>query len=179
MLDFHGLISLRPQHRAELLFAELCTITAIIVILNFCQPFFLRTIDNTFTVIIHQVYPLLTPKRGEGANPHPYSKRKPEAWRGQGLVHSSNFRQGNELWRAPPSVWGQNAGGQRLDCSPAFFLICIFSLFPIWTCLDLGIPPSLLHAPSSPEQIASSSAKALTALMPLSGSKLYRVEDTT
>lgn len=63
--------SLRPQHRAELQFEELCIITAIRVILNFYQPFFLRTIDNTFTVIIIRFSLSPTPKTRKRANLFP------------------------------------------------------------------------------------------------------------
>lgn len=108
MLDFHGLISLRPQHRAELLFAELCTITAIIVILNVYQPFFLRTIGNTFTVIIHQVCPLPNPKKEE---------------RGQtpSLTLKGNLRPGEvkDLLTVPTSVRAKSYGGPHLLCLDA------------------------------------------------------------
>lgn len=89
-------------------------------------------------------------------------ERKHEAWRGQGLVHSSSSHQGKELWRAASSVSrcrSKMVEDEDLTVSLHFSNLCLFSLSP-WTCLDLGIPPGLLHPLSSPEQIAPQSCKS-------------------
>lgn len=92
----------------------------------------------------------------------------------------------------PPSIWTKNYQGSHLLCLDCFqnarkkyltifciFLICIFSLSPIWVFLGSGIPGST-HTPTQLRADNTSVLKdVLSALIPLSGSNLQWVEDTT
>lgn len=90
--------------------------TAITVIWDFYQPFFLRTIENIFTVKIASGLPSYQPPEEEvEQTPSLCIERKHETWRGQGLLHGSISLQGKELWRVL-TFYFQSAGGQRFDC---------------------------------------------------------------
>lgn len=90
--------------------------TAIMVIWDFYQPFFLRTTENIFTVKIASGLPSYQPPEEEvEQTPSLCIERKHEAWRGQGLLHGSISLQDKELWRVP-TFYFQSAGGQRFDC---------------------------------------------------------------
>ena len=108
------------------------------VIWDFYQPFFLRTIENIFTVKIASGLPSYQPLEEEvEQTPSLCIERKPEAWRAFFMVPSP-FR-------------AKSYGGSQLSISKVLedkdltvFLTCIVSFFPIGTFLDWGIPSSLL-----------------------------------
>ena len=89
---------------------------AITVIWDFYQPFFLRTIENIFTVKTASGLPSYQPPEEEvEQTPSLCIERKHEAWIGQGLLHGSISLQDKELWRVLTFHF-QSAGGQRFDC---------------------------------------------------------------
>ena len=104
--------------------------TAIMLIWDFYQPFFLRTIENIFTVKIASGLPSYQPPEEEvEQTPSLCIERKHEAWRAFFMVPSP--------FRAKSYGGSQPSISKVLeDKDLTVFLTCIVSFFPIGMFLD-------------------------------------------